>query len=63
MNKSTNTMTDYIKLTEMWQDGDYSKVALTINKEEWSKARLAEFCAYFNRFLGSNQLNLLHKFL
>ena len=63
MNKTTNTMTEYIKLTEMWQDGDYNEVAFIINKEEWSRARVAEFCAYINKFLGSSQLNLLHKLL
>jgi hypothetical protein len=63
MNQLTNTMTEYITLTEMWQDGDYNEVAFIINKEDWGNARLAEFCAYFNRFLGSGQLNLLHKFL
>ena len=56
-------MTEYITLTEMWQDGDYNEVAFIINKEDWGNARLAEFCAYFNRFLGCGQLNLLHKFL
>ena len=55
--------TEYITLTGMWQNGDYNNVASIINKEKWSNSRLAEFCAYFNRFLGSSQLNLLYKFL
>jgi len=55
--------TEYIILTEMWQDGDYSQVADTINNEKWKPRRVAEFCAYFNKYLGSNQLNVLHKLL
>ena len=56
-------LTEYIELTELWQDGSYSDVANIINGENWNPARVAEFCAYFNKFLGSNQLNLLYKFL
>jgi len=55
--------TEYIQLTELWQDGEYSKVADTINGEAWNAQRVAEFCAYFNKYLGSNQLNVLYKFL
>lgn len=55
--------TDYLILTELWQDGDFNKVAKTINEENWNPARVAEFCAYFNKYLGVNQLNLLYKFL
>ena len=55
--------TEYIELTELWQDGDYNEVGSIINNENWSPSRVAEFCAYVNRFLGSNQLNLLYKFL
>ena len=55
--------TEYIELTELWQDGDYYEVGSIINKEEWSPARVAEFCAYVNRYLGGSQLNLLYKFL
>jgi len=55
--------TEYIELTELWQDGEFNKVGSIINKEQWSPANVAEFCAYVNRFLGGNQLNLLYKFL
>jgi hypothetical protein len=55
--------TEYIELTELWQDGEYNKVSDIINSEQWSPARVAEFCSYFNKFLGSSQLNILHKFL
>ena len=55
--------TEFIELTELWQDGDYAEVAHIVNTENWKPNRVAEFCSYFNRFLGTNQLNLLHKFL
>jgi len=55
--------TEYINLTELWQDGEYNQVGSIINQEEWSPARVAEFCSYVNRFLGSRELNLLYKFL
>ena len=55
--------TEYIVLTELWQDGEYAEVASVINNENWQPARVAEFCSYFNKFLGTNQLNLLYKFL
>ena len=35
--------TEYIKLTELWQDGQFTEVANTINNEEWNPARVAEF--------------------
>ena len=63
MNKSTNIMTEYITLTEMWQDGDYREVGDIINKEEWNPSRVAEFCAYVAKYLGLGQLNILCKFI
>tara|TARA_Y100000356_G_C11169366_1_gene240451 strand:- start:178 stop:354 length:177 start_codon:yes stop_codon:yes gene_type:complete len=55
--------TEYIKLTEMWQDGLYSEVGEVIFNEDWSNARVAEFCAYVAKYLGTRELNLLYKFL
>jgi hypothetical protein len=55
--------TEYIALTELWQDGKYNNVANTINNENWSPRRVAEFCVYFNKYLGTEQLNILHKLL
>ena len=42
---------------------EHNQVGSIINQEEWSPARVAEFCAYVNRFLGSRELNLLYKVL
>jgi len=55
--------TEYIALTELWQDGEYTEVATIINNENWKPRRVAKFCAYFNKYLGSNQLSILHKLL
>ena len=55
--------TDFVNVTEMWQDGNYLQVGELIRKEDWEASRIAEFCAYMNKYLGTNQLNLLYKFL
>jgi len=55
--------TEFIVLTELWQDGEYIKVGKIINKEEWKPSEVAKFCSYFNKYLGTNQLNILYKFL
>ena len=54
--------TEFVELTELWQDGEYNKVGEIINNEKWSRARVAEFSAYFGKYLPT-QLNLLYKFL
>ena len=61
-NKHESYLTEFIHLTEMWQDGEYNKVGDIINTEAWSQSRVAEFCAYFSKYLPT-QLNLLYKFL
>ena len=55
--------TEFINVTEMWQDGKYLEVGELIHKEDWDASRVAEFCAYANKYLGTTQLNLLYKFL
>lgn len=55
--------TEYIELTELWQDGHYTEVGDIIRRERWFPSRVAEFCSYFNKYLGSTQLNILYKFL
>ena len=55
--------TEFIKVTEMWQDGKYLEVGDLINKEEWDSSKVAEFCAYLNKYLGSRQLDIFYKFL
>jgi hypothetical protein len=55
--------TEFIQLTELWQDREYSQVGRIINEEEWKANEVAEFCAYFAKYVGLNQLNILYKFL
>jgi hypothetical protein len=56
-------VTEFITLTELWQDGEYIEVGNIINEEGWSPNRVAEFCVYVYKYLGTNQLDLLYKFL
>ena len=55
--------TNKIELTEMWHNGDYNNVGNTINNEQWSSAEVAEFCSYFAKYVGLNELSILYKFL
>jgi len=54
--------TEHIELTELLHDGKYNEVGQIINKEDWSQAQVAKFCAYLVRFLPS-ALPAFHKFL
>lgn len=56
-------MTSFIDLTEMWQEHKYNLVGDTIRREKWSPERVAEFCNYFCKYLGTTQLNILYKFI
>jgi len=62
-NTNIESKTNFINLTEMWQDGYYNEVGGIISGEAWSPSRVAEFCSYFCRHLGVTQLNTLYKFL
>lgn len=55
--------TEYIDLTEMWHNGEYADVARIINEESWSSSEVANFCAYFVKYVGLNELDVLNKFL
>ena len=56
-------MTEFIILTDLWADGEYNEVGEIIRTEEWSPSRVAEFCAYFMKYAGTSQLEILHKFI
>jgi len=58
-----NNMTSNITLTEMWYNQDYNGIGQVMNQEQWTPARVAEFCAYFAKYVGLNELNNLYKFL
>tara|TARA_B100000085_G_scaffold264351_1_gene271215 strand:+ start:1976 stop:2149 length:174 start_codon:yes stop_codon:yes gene_type:complete len=55
--------TNNIELTDMWNNGQYLDVGEVMANEEWSPAQVAEFCAYFAKYVGLNELNNLYKFL
>jgi len=55
--------TDYIKLTDLWNNGEYAELGHIMKEESWKPSEIAEFCAYFAKYCGINQLNILYKFL
>jgi hypothetical protein len=55
--------TEYINLTDLWNNGDYAELGYIIKEESWSPSQIAEFCAYFAKYCGLNQLEILYKFL
>ena len=57
-------MTD-IQLTEMWFDGKFNEVASHIadSKEFSEKDRLIDFCLYFNKYVGQEELKVLSKLI
>ena len=55
--------TEYIKLTDLWNNGQYLEVGDIIRSEKWSASRVAEFCAYFVKYVGLSDLNTLHRFI
>ena len=63
MKTNDNERTNYIQLTDLWQEGNYAEVGHIIQKESWSASRIAEFCAYFFKYCGAKELEVLHKFL
>lgn len=60
---NTVMRSEFIDLTELWQDQQFLKVGEIIDSESWSAAEIAEFCAYFCKYLGTTQLDILYKFL
>ncbi len=55
--------TEHIKLTDLWNEGEYAEVGHIISEEKWSASAVAEFCSYFARYVGVKELSILHKFL
>ena len=55
--------TEHIKLTDLWNAGDYAEVGRIISEEKWSASAVAEFCSYFAKYLGLRELEVLYKFL
>lgn len=55
--------TSFISLTELWSDCRFIEVGNRINSEQWAPKRVAEFCAYFCKYMGTRQLEILYKFI
>ena len=55
--------TNNIELTDMWYDREYTNIGQVMRNESWSNQDVAEFCAYFAKYVGLNELNILYKFL
>lgn len=55
--------TNNIELTDMWHDREYTNIGQVMRNESWSNQDVAEFCAYFAKYVGLNELNILYKFL
>ena len=53
----------YIDLTEMWQESLYLEVGHYIKTSGWTPREVAEFCAYFCKYVGTKQLEILYKFI
>ncbi len=53
--------TDFINLTELWQDGKYTEVGDALRP--LNARQVSEFCAYFSKYLGTTQLEVLHKLI
>ncbi|MDB4464621.1 hypothetical protein N9033_00955 [bacterium] len=56
-------MTEFIDLTEMWQDHKYLQVGSYIKTSGWTPREVLEFANYFRKYLGTDQLSILSKFL
>lgn len=55
--------TEYIKLTDLWHQGEFLEVGRIIKNEKWPPSRVAEFCLYFSKYVGLRDFGVLYKFL
>ena len=55
--------TNNIELTDMWYNKEDANVGQVMRDESWTNQDVAEFCAYFAKYVGLTELNLLYKFL
>lgn len=54
---------EFILLTETWQNGNYDEVARLVRDSNWTCSELTSFCIYFARYLGIQELEVLQKLL
>jgi hypothetical protein len=56
---------DFAELTEFWRDGRFNIVVNHIqHSEQFSiRANLIDFCVYFNKYVGKEELKILQKLI
>ena len=64
METNSHTISN-IELTEMWLDGKFDEVAweITDSKQFMEKDKLIDFCLYFQKYVGEEDLRILQKFI
>lgn len=55
--------TEFIILTEMWHDHKYQEIGKLLHHEDWPRSRMVEFCSYFAKHVGLDDLKVLHLFV
>ena len=55
--------TEFIVLTEMWHDHEYEKISELFEREDWPRDRIVQFCSYFAKHVGLDDLKVLHLFV
>jgi hypothetical protein len=55
--------TDFIVLTDLWQNHKYEEISNILDEEDWPRNRLVQFCSYFAKHVGMNELRVLHLFV
>lgn len=55
--------TEFIVLTERWQNHQYEEFGDVFKNENWPPARIIQFCSYFAKHVGMNELQVLHLFV
>jgi hypothetical protein len=65
INNIENNQFDFAELTEFWQDGRFNIVVNHIqHSEQFSiRANLIDFCVYFNKYVGKEELKILQKLI
>ena len=56
---------NFIELTDLWQDGRFGLVLDYLrHSEQFSdRANLIDFCVYFAKYLGADELQVLQKLI
>jgi hypothetical protein len=65
MHKSEEKLFDFAELTELWRDGRFGLVVDYVrHSEQFSdRANLIDFCVYLNKYLGTEELQVLQKLI